>query len=208
MLNTYKGCRHTNLITFNSKIHTHIIPYLFIYIEIMKVLLLFLICFVASVKMDVEVTSNVDCLLDKDCKENSFCFDRNINKKGKCKCNRDFFLINPRNYKCVQAASTLRIPGTCEQSEQCTKRFVNSECKNKQCVCLTDFHDSGNRCIQSKHLGDDCISDDECVDATICTNGKCGKKDANKIDDQRNINIFLLLISSTDIELLRKTFKI
>ncbi|XP_017775016.1 PREDICTED: prion-like-(Q/N-rich) domain-bearing protein 25 isoform X2 [Nicrophorus vespilloides] len=149
----------------------------------MKSLIFLWFFLIATSKLQTLYVSNESCQYDKHCKDGSFCFGKDLNKSGLCKCILNFFIINPSNYKCVQAATKLGVPDSCEDQSQCTQKFRNSECNGRMCLCVTDFHESRNRCIKTKRFGDPCTDNEECDANTACTSGTCqcvdGYHDAN-----------------------------
>lgn len=129
-------------------------------------------------KLERIVISNQECLNDSGCKENSFCYGRDNNKIGVCKCIQDYFLINPSNYMCVRDA---KLGEKCVKDEQCELNLgLDSQCNEDFiCECLSSAHyvEEQEACYNTSRLDGICVDHYNCLskdnEQVYCSYGKC-----------------------------------
>ncbi|XP_023311518.1 multiple epidermal growth factor-like domains protein 10 [Anoplophora glabripennis] len=123
------------------------------------------------------------CLLDSHCQninENSFCFDNDNNRVGRCKCIDGYELLsrNRTFFACLQNAGWEE---PCEKNIQCYSTLSTDAVCDGVCKCAEGAHRfTDGRCYQSIRLGDFCQTGGNCLlsDGTFgnCIDGKCDCK--------------------------------
>lgn len=63
-----------------------------------------------------------------------------------------FFLIIVLWYHCKNSSEATATDSPCEESQQCSSTFQNSECKDTKCKCLSGFVQNTNKdkCLVGK----------------------------------------------------------
>ncbi|XP_063373276.1 prion-like-(Q/N-rich) domain-bearing protein 25 isoform X2 [Cydia amplana] len=119
-------------------------------------------------------TGNV-CSTDPECPDNAFC------KSGTyCVCKDGFIYAATENAEkaCLKVAS---FGDHCQQHIQChTSLGVHSECLLNTCSCKPGTQFVNNRCYKIAHVGELCISDENCYiqqaipeEQAFCIRGYC-----------------------------------
>ncbi|XP_060525047.1 multiple epidermal growth factor-like domains protein 10 [Cylas formicarius] len=117
------------------------------------------------------------CLLDSDCRENSFCFDNDQHRIGICKCTDGYELLyrNRTYYACLKFAG---YDQECVQDTQCIESLGALSTCDGFCKCVDGAHRyTDGRCYKSILLDDFCQTDANCIlgDGTFafCADGQC-----------------------------------
>ncbi|XP_066256789.1 prion-like-(Q/N-rich) domain-bearing protein 25 isoform X1 [Euwallacea similis] len=129
-------------------------------------------------KITEALVSYQRCLVDTDCRDNSFCYDNDNNRVGLCKCQMGFELLqrNRTFYSCLTLA---KYKEPCQIDEQCVDNLGSLAKCDTTCRCQkgTFFFQQDGRCHTAVLLKEFCKTDANCLleDGTraYCTDGQC-----------------------------------
>ncbi|XP_068909533.1 prion-like-(Q/N-rich) domain-bearing protein 25 isoform X1 [Tenebrio molitor] len=130
------------------------------------------------------------CTNDEECNTvpNTRCLE-------KCRCSVEYTMSKNQS-SCVKAAT--KFDEFCEFDGQCSKFLEESICDSQKCTCSSDFHDYGNKCVETRKIGQSCEEDAECIyekklkDNVQCSSKKCtcifGTKDDGSCNIEKTVD--------------------